>query len=333
MRKKINRMLTIPEIGDYISSEIEKESERLAKSEPANLYLPIKYILSLKGKKLRPSLVLLGYNLFSDNLGNALPAAIAIEVFHNFTLLHDDIMDNAGMRRNQPTVHKKFGENAAILSGDVMSFISFQYLLKTKTNRLPELLSLFSDTAVEVCEGQQYDMDFETRLDVAEKEYLEMIRLKTAVLLACSLKSGALIADAGDKTLEKLYEFGINLGLSFQLQDDLLDSYGDEKIFGKKIGGDILENKKTFLLVKALELANPAQKKELLFWLGKNGGGNEKITAVKSIFNELKIDTLVSEKIGHYFNEAKRCLEEIPVGAMGKEQLRILAKNMADRDY
>jgi geranylgeranyl diphosphate synthase, type II len=326
-------MFTISEIGGFINSEIEKESERLAGTEPKNLYVPVKYILGLKSKKLRPSLVLLSYNLFSDDIKNALPAALAIEVFHNFTLLHDDIMDHANLRRNQPTVHKKFSENAAILSGDVMSFLSFQYLLKCKTTKLKELLQLFSDTAVEVCEGQQFDMDFENNLDVSEKEYLEMIRLKTAVLLACSLKSGALVAGADNNILDKLYNFGINLGLAFQLQDDLLDSYGDEKTFGKKIGGDIIADKKTFLLIKAFEISNPIQKKELQSWLNKKTGGEEKISAIKTIFNELNIEELTRQKIDAYFYEANQCLGQIPVATEKKEQLRILAKTMAGRDY
>ena len=262
-------MFTLKEIQELVAERINKEAAELAATHPENLYLPVEYILNLKGKKLRPVLVLLAYNLFSDDLEKALPAAIAIEIFHNFTLLHDDIMDKADVRRGQPTVHHKFGENAAILSGDVMSFVSFQYLLKTETKQLKSLLSLYANTAVEVCEGQQYDMDFENRNNVSENEYLEMIRLKTAVLLACSLKAGALIAEEEKISASVLYDFGINLGMAFQLQDDLLDSFGDESTFGKKIGGDILANKKTFLLIKAFELANPQQKEKLAFWMNQ----------------------------------------------------------------
>jgi geranylgeranyl diphosphate synthase type II len=327
-------MFTISEIQKLINSEIKKESTRFARSKPENLYSPIKYILDLGGKRIRPSLVLLSYNLFSDEIENALPVGLAIEVFHNFTLLHDDIMDNADIRRNKPTVHKKFSKNAAILSGDVMSFISFQYILKSKTNRYKELLKLISDTAIEVCEGQQLDMDFETRNDVSEAEYLEMIRLKTAVLIGCSLKSGALAANADEVTSNKLYNYGINMGLAFQLQDDFLDTFGNEKVFGKKIGSDILSNKKTYLLTKALELANPKQKSELFGWINNTGfDPAEKINAVQNIYHEIGIVSIVEKKIRGYFKMAMEHLNTATVEDKKTIQLRKLSDSMLKRKY
>jgi geranylgeranyl diphosphate synthase type II len=273
-------------------------------------------------------------NLFTDDIEKALPAAMAIEVFHNFTLLHDDIMDNAELRRNQPTVHLKFGENTAILSGDVMSFISFRYLLKCNTPRIQELLELFTETAVEVCEGQQYDMDFENRLNVSANEYLNMIRLKTAVLLGCSLKAGALVANTDDKTAGLLYELGTNLGIAFQLQDDLLDIYGNENTFGKKIGGDIVSNKKTFLLIKAMELAHTKQKQELMNWIENDGPDqNSKINAVISIFDQLGIKLIVVEKIAEYIEKAGLLLHKINVADTKKIHLQLLLKNIKNRDY
>ena len=240
-------MYSIAELQDLINTDLKTRAEKLKKTNPVDLYNPVNYSLEMGGKRLRPVLVLMGYNLFSENIREALPAAIAIEVFHNFTLLHDDIMDKAEVRRNRPTVHKKFSENSAILSGDVMAFLAYRYLNECNSENLTPVFELFTNTAIEVCEGQQFDMEFEKRMDVNEAEYLEMIRLKTAVLLACSLKTGALLAGADSHVAGQLYEFGINLGLAFQLQDDLLDSFGIQESFGKKIGGDILANKKTFL--------------------------------------------------------------------------------------
>lgn len=327
-------MHSLSYIQNLVNSEVKKEVGELRTVRPGNLYAPVVYVLEMGGKRLRPVLVLLSYNLFSDDIEKALPAALAIEVFHNFTLLHDDIMDNASVRRAKPTVHCKFGENAAILSGDVMSFISFRYLLKSETKYYREVLSLFAETAIEVCQGQQYDMDFETRLDVTEAEYLEMIRLKTAVLLACSLKSGALQAGADKTVASQLYEAGIKLGLAFQLQDDLLDSFGDEKTFGKKIGGDIISNKKTFLLIKALEIANAGQKEKLLYWLNKpNFDPNEKIEAVKAIYKEIGIKGLTSGKIESLFNKAETIFNMVKVETPKKSQLYELAQFLVKRDY
>jgi len=322
----------LAEIQELINSEIEKELKGWMDTQPENLYLPVNYILGQKGKKLRSTLVLLSYNLFNERVEKALPVALAIEIFHNFTLLHDDIMDRAEIRRNKPAVHKKFGENAAILSGDVMFFISFKYLLKCESTYLKALLELFTDTAIAVCEGQQYDLDFENRFDVSEHEYLEMIRLKTAVLLACSLKSGCLLAGASDQETTTLYNLGMNLGMAFQLQDDLLDAFGKETVLGKKIGGDILTNKKTFLLVKALELANPKQKKELIFWINKKEFDPErKIEIIKSFYTELGIQDLIKDQTEFYFDKVHTTLASVSVAESKKVQLKQLIGTMLQR--
>ncbi len=327
-------MYSVKELQEIIIAEIENRSGKLKKLEPSNLYSPVNYSLEIGGKRLRPVLLLLSYNLFSDDVKAALPAAVAIEVFHNFTLLHDDIMDKAEVRRNQPTVHKKFDENSAILSGDAMAFLAYKNLLECKSEGLINVIKLFSDTAIEVCEGQQFDMDFETRLDVSETEYLEMIRLKTAVLLACSLKVGALLANADNKITNQLYEFGINLGLAFQLQDDLLDSFGDQNTFGKKIGGDILFNKKTFLLIKALENCLPAEKTELLSWINrKDFVAEKKIKAVLDIYNRLNIKELTQMKIEYYFQKSTAILQNISVGKNKTEALAELSNQVLKRNH
>ncbi|HSO88118.1 MAG TPA: polyprenyl synthetase family protein, partial [Draconibacterium sp.] len=283
---------------------------------------------------LRPVLLLLSYNMFSDSVQNAIPSALAIEIFHNFTLLHDDIMDKAEVRRNRLTVHKQFSENNAILSGDVMAFLSYQYLLECKSERLQEVLGLFTKTAIEVCEGQQFDMDFENRLNVVEKEYIEMIRLKTAVLLACGLKAGALLANTNNEVADQLYEFGLNLGLAFQLQDDLLDSFGNQKSFGKKIGGDILANKKTYLLIKALEKSTGNLNRELLDWLNKtNYNPADKISAVLKIYNQLNIKEFTEQKIDFYFQECRTIFQHLLVDNAKKQQLQEITNLMLNRAY
>jgi geranylgeranyl diphosphate synthase type II len=323
---------SVVELQNIINTEIEKRSEGLKKLNPVNLYSPVEYSLEMGGKRLRPVLLLLSYNMFSDSVQNAIPAALAIEIFHNFTLLHDDIMDKADVRRNRPTVHKKFSENSAILSGDVMAFLSYQYLLECKSDNLHEVLGLFTKTAIEVCEGQQLDMEFENRLNVEESEYLEMIRLKTAVLLACGLKAGALLANTGIKIANQLYEYGINLGIAFQLQDDLLDSFGSQESFGKKIGGDILANKKTFLSIKALENATGEIKSELLSWLSKTGyNPSEKITAVLDIYNQLNIKELTEQKIESYFQKCTTVFQQISISEKQKQQLQEISKGMLNR--
>lgn len=327
-------MHSITQLQEIINTELQKRSDDLRKMTPVNLYNPVDYSLEMGGKRLRPVLLLLGYNLFSDSVKEAIPAAVAIEVFHNFTLLHDDIMDKAEVRRNMPTVHKKFSENSAILSGDVMAFLSYQYLLECKSERLSEVLGLFTKTAIEVCEGQQFDMEFENRLDVSESEYLEMIRLKTAVLLACGLKAGALLANANNVVANQLYEFGLNLGLAFQLQDDLLDSFGDQQSFGKKIGGDILANKKTFLSINALQSAEGELKTELLNWMDvAEYNQEEKITAVLKIFNQLNVRQLTEQKIESYFQKCRTIFQQISVDEIRKRQLLEISNSMLNRIF
>ena len=326
-------MYSVEELQKIIAAEIKNRSEELKALDPVDLYNPVEYSLKIGGKRLRPVLLLLSHNLFSDKIEAALPAAVAIEVFHNFTLLHDDIMDKADVRRNQPTVHKQFDENSAILSGDAMAFLSYKYLLEKKSENLVDVIELFSKTAIEVCEGQQFDMDFENRLDVTESEYLNMIRLKTAVLLACSLKAGALLAGATTEVANQLYAYGINLGLAFQLQDDLLDSFGDQKTFGKKIGGDILSNKKTYLIIKALENSSGDLKYNLLNWINKKDFvAEEKIEAVKNIYTQLNIKTLTQQKIDVYFQKAAAILQNIEVSENKKQQLIVLSHQILKRD-
>ncbi len=327
-------MYSVEELQRIVNDEIKNRSEVFGELNPKNLYSPVEYSLKIGGKRLRPVLLLLSYNLFSDSIKEALPAAVAIEVFHNFTLLHDDIMDNAEVRRNQLTVHKEFDQNSAILSGDAMAFLAYKYILENKSERLVDVIELFSKTAIEVCEGQQFDMDFEKRLDVSELEYLEMIRLKTAVLLACSLKAGALLAKVNIEVANQLYNFGINLGLAFQLQDDLLDSFGDLKTLGKRIGGDILANKKTLLLIKAMESATGTYKTDLLNWINKNNFiEEEKISAIKRIYNQLNMKELIRNKIDCYFQESTKILSKIPVVQNKKQALVELCNQILKRDY
>lgn len=325
-------MVSIEELQKIINTELQTRSGDLRKKNPVNLYNPVDYSLEMGGKRLRPVLLLLSYNMFSDAVQEAVPAAIAIEVLHNFTLLHDDIMDKAEVRRNRPTVHKKYSENSAILSGDVMAFLSYQYLLECKTERIKDLLDLFTKTAVEVCEGQQFDMEFENRMDVPESEYIEMIKLKTAVLLACSLKAGALLANVNNNLAGKLYEYGLNLGLAFQLQDDLLDSFGSQKFFGKKIGGDILANKKTFLSINALQSASGSLKTELKYWMNaKDFNPEEKIAAVLNIYNQLNIKELTEQKIESYFQKCSDIFQQIDIDGNRKNQLLEISNSMLKR--
>ena len=325
-------MYTVEELQNLFEIELGRRSADLLKQSPEELYKPIQYSLDKGGKRLRPVLLLLAYNLFSEAIEQAMPAALALEVFHNFTLLHDDIMDKAEVRRNEPTVHIKFDENSAILSGDAMAFQSYKYLVECKSPRLLETIELFTNTAIEVCEGQQYDMDFEKRLDVKEEEYLGMIRLKTAVLLACALKGGALLADAPLEMADDLYQFGENLGLAFQLQDDLLDTFGDQQTFGKKIGGDILANKKTFLLINALENSSSEKREELLGWVKKTDFvPEEKIKAVTAIYLESGAKKLAEQKVDSYFNKAISMLDSLTLEDVVKQQLRNLALKMLTR--
>ena len=327
-------MYTIEELQDMINREIKSRSLELYSYNPAGLYSPVSYSLEEGGKRLRPLLLLMAYNLFLEDMEAALPAALAVEVFHNFTLLHDDIMDKAEMRRNKPTVHVRFSENTAILSGDAMAFLSYQYLMECRSKKMLEILGLFTQTALEVCEGQQYDMEFENLDEVAEPDYMEMIRLKTAVLLGCSLKSGALLANAPEETTRLLYKLGLNLGLAFQIQDDWLDAFGNSKDFGKKIGGDILAGKKTYLIVKAFEIAGEEEKIELhRFLKSENLMAEEKINSVLKIYERLGIRKLAEEKRDTLFANANSLLHQLDLEETKKVPLNNLIVNMQKRIY
>ncbi len=303
--------------------------------EPAALYGPVDYILSLGGKRLRPAILLLSYYLFDDEVEKALPAAFSVEIFHNFSLVHDDIMDAAPLRRGQATVHSKYGLNAGILSGDVMLASSYAYLLKLENKALlPQIMEAFTRMAIEVCEGQQMDMDFEKRQDVAIAEYLKMIELKTSVLVAASLKIGALLSGTSPENAGHLYEFGRNLGIAFQLQDDLLDTFGDPEKVGKKTGGDIAQNKKTFLYLKALELADEADKKLLLHFY-TDGASDEraKVQAVIKIFRKWGIEQETELLKESYRTKALECLEKIAAKDGREKLLRKFADNLMQRDF
>ena len=312
---------------------IEKEIDGLEFSAPPEgLFEPMKYILDIGGKRLRPILVLFGANLYKDDLSKVCLPAIGIEIFHNFTLLHDDVMDNAPIRRSKKTVHEKWNSNVAILSGDAMSIKAYQYIGSCEDKYLRGVLTVFNQTALEVCEGQQFDMEFEDRNDVEIEEYLNMIRLKTAVLLGGSLKMGAIMGDASSTDSELLYHFGVNLGMAFQLQDDLLDVFGDEAVFGKKIGGDILSNKKTFLLIKALETASGDVEKELKSWItAKDFNPKEKIKAVRVIYEQLNVRESSQKKIENYFSLCLEYLDKVNVEAEKKKELYILVKGLVNR--
>ena len=302
--------------------------------KPESLYEPIKYVLSMGGKRIRPTLMLLAYNLYKENPEDILMNACALETYHNYTLLHDDLMDNADMRRGHLTVHKKWNDNTAILSGDSMLVLAFQRMMQCDTKHLKDILDLFTVTALEIGEGQQYDMEFETRNDVKEEEYIEMIRLKTSVLLACALKIGAILADASAEDADNLYKFGEQIGLAFQLQDDYLDVYGDSKVFGKEIGGDITSNKKTYMLINAFNKANDAQREELTRWVSaRDFDRNEKVDAVTHLYNEIGIDQLAQDKIAYYFAQSKKYLDAVNVPEEKKEELRKYAQKMMKRQY
>lgn len=301
-------------------------------SEPRSLYEPISYTLSLGGKRIRPILCLMSANLFSDIIDKAVKPAMALEIFHNFTLIHDDIMDNADVRRGKPTVFKKWNTNVAILSGDAALIVAYKYLSQTEGQYLPEVLKVFNNTALQVCDGQQFDMDFEKLHVVTEDDYLKMIELKTSVLLAAATKIGAICGGAPMADAEHLYSFGKYLGIAFQLQDDLLDTYGDPKVFGKAIGGDIIENKKTFLMINALKLASPASQATLQ-GLIKNSEmeRDEKIAAVKAIFDEANVKEITERKVNEYYEKAKAELEKVAVRSERKEALYKLADKVMGR--
>ena len=324
-------MLSIETAQKIIVKELEKI---IIPVTPSDLYDPVRYILLNGGKRIRPSLVLLGCDLFGEDYMKAIGPALGIEVFHNFTLLHDDLMDNSNVRRKNPTVHVKWNPNVAILSGDVMSIMSNQLVCNVEKHVLAPVISLFNTTALEVCEGQMMDINFEHQENVSIRGYLKMVGLKTSVLMAASLKMGAIIAEAAVKDCEDIYSFGYNLGLAFQLQDDLLDTYGDSEIFGKKIGNDIVTNKKTYLMIKALELATGDKLKELRTILSKSDfEPNEKISAVKDIFNELNIRSITEDRINHYFEKASINLEAIMVNPERKKALIDFSRTLMGRDF
>jgi geranylgeranyl diphosphate synthase type II len=299
---------------------------------PQGLYAPIRYVLSLGGKRIRPVLMLMAYNLYKDDIKTCLMPAVGIETFHNFTLLHDDLMDRAEVRRGKECVHRKWDDNTAILSGDNMLVLAFQYLTHCDEKKLPAVMQIFSKTAVEIDEGQQYDIEFESRNDVTEAEYIEMIRLKTSVLLACALQIGATLADAPEEDIHELYRFGECLGLAFQLQDDYLDVYGDPAVFGKKIGGDILCNKKTFMLINALLHASKEDRAELLQWIdSKDCSPEEKISAVTAIYTKTGVDQMAKERMNSYYTEAEASLAKVNIPEERKQMLHELALELMGR--
>ena len=298
----------------------------------SGLYDPVRYLLTLKGKKIRPALTLIACNLYRDEVKEAVHAALAWEIFHNFTLMHDDVMDKADLRRGNATVHKKWNENTAILSGDAMLILSYIYMAKSSPGDLKTLLNLFSDTAAEICEGQQLDMEFEKREMISGEEYIDMIRLKTAVMMGACLKSGAIVGGASESDQQCLYKFGILLGLAFQIKDDWLDVYGDPDIFGKKTGGDILCNKKTFLLVTALELAKNEDKEELLYWIGNNTQPDEKINAIRRLYDKLSVNEKTRTVLLNYYHQAINVLQRVSVDATRKKELESIAGDLIERE-
>jgi geranylgeranyl diphosphate synthase type II len=302
-------------------------------AEPQNLYEPATYILSLGGKRLRPLLSLLSCGLYTDPL-KALPQALAVEVFHNFTLMHDDIMDQAPLRRGNITVHEKWDVNTAILSGDVMLVQAYQLLAQAEPDKLPALLRTFSQTAKEVCEGQQLDMDFQGRNDVTEEEYIRMIQLKTSVLLGCALQMGSIVAGATDEDARHLYHFGLLLGTSFQIKDDYLDVFGDPDKVGKQVGGDILANKKTLLLIHALRHANTLQLTELQNWLAMTDSQQDKkVAAVTALFKAIGCEVYAKERMQDFYQAALHHLDALDIHEVKKQKLRDFAGWLMDREY
>ena len=323
-------MLTSKEILTKVNEFIEQlPYDR----QPQSLYEPVKYVLSIGGKRVRPVLMLLAYNLYKEDPERILMPACALETYHNYTLLHDDLMDNADVRRGLPTVHRKWDANTAILSGDSMLVLAYHRMLQCDAEKQPEVMSLFTETALEIGEGQQYDMEFENRDDVTEEEYIEMIRLKTSVLLACAMKIGGILAGASAEDADNLYKFGEQVGLAFQLQDDLLDVYGDPKVFGKAVGGDITCNKKTYMLINAFQRANSEQRAELERWVSaKDFDRQEKVAAVTEIYNQIGIRQICEEKINYYFEESKKYLAKINVADERKQTLLQYTAEMMKRE-
>lgn len=323
-------MYTLEQIHNQVAENLEKGH---FVAMPATLYEPIDYIMSIGGKRLRPVLLIMGAQLYGRTPDSVMDAALGIEVFHNFTLMHDDIMDHAPMRRGKPTVHTHWNINTAILSGDTMMVMAYDLLLRTKTDHILEVLHIFNQTAREVCEGQQYDMDFESREDVTLDEYMEMIRLKTSVLIAASLRIGGQIAGAPANDLENLYRFGEKIGLAFQLKDDLLDVFGDEKKFGKQTGNDIITNKKTFLLVRCLQDATAGDRETLAMWLGIHQKPAEKIEAVTNLFRKYQIEEKTNAAIEQLYREGVGFLEQVHTDESSKTPLYEMLDSLRLRDF
>lgn len=301
--------------------------------EPYGLYEPIRYTISQGGKRVRPVLFLMAYNMYKENLDGAFYPALALETYHNHTLIHDDVMDNADLRRGMPTVRAKWGDTAAILSGDSMLLLAYEFLSHVPADKLPVMLTTFTEMAKEICDGQQYDLGFETREDVTEAEYLNMIRLKTSVLLATSLRLGAYLAGASEEDQENLYAYGEKMGLAFQLQDDLLDVYADESLFGKKIGGDICCNKKTFLLITAMNLASPVQLAEMKEWMAKSEfDAAEKVACFTRIYDELGVRDICEKRIQALFEECDRYMANVSVSPERKTFLKEFADSLLNRN-
>lgn len=321
-------------IVEQLQQEVEFQLSQLDfPQRPVSLYDPLRYMLSLGGKRMRPILVLLANDLFAGKREHAMPAALGVEVFHNFTLLHDDIMDKAPLRRGKSTVHEKWNGNIAILSGDAMFVKSCQLITQVPATAVPVVMNLFLKTALEVCEGQQLDMDFETRKTVDVDEYIEMIKLKTAVLVGACLGMGAQIAGATDEEVKHVYDFGVNLGIAFQLQDDILDVYGDEQKFGKQVGGDIIANKKTFLLLSALKNASGETASKLQHWLNYQGNDNSsKVNAIKEIYSTLQVKQSAETKMNDLYAEALSHLDALPINQSQTVSLRKLASMLMLRE-
>lgn len=324
-------MMTSQEILKLVNNHLDSLADE---RQPRHLYEPIEYVLSLGGKRIRPTLMLLAYNLYREHPEDILMPACGIETYHNYTLLHDDLMDQADLRRGHETVHKRWDANTAILSGDSMLVLAYQRMAQCRPDKLKEVIDVFTQTALEIGEGQQYDMDFEKRDDVTEDEYIEMIRLKTSVLLACALKIGAILGDASAEDADNLYRFGEKIGLAFQLQDDFLDVYGDSKVFGKAIGGDIVSNKKTYMLINAFNRADAQQRAELERWTQlKDFDRQEKIDAVTALYNDMGIDRLAQDKMATYYEESKKYLAAVHVPTEKKRELTTYAQQVMKRTY
>lgn len=322
-------MYSVAELTEKVTTALEQlPYDR----QPQGLYAPIRYVLSLGGKRIRPVLMLMAYNMYREDVDRIMPVALGLEVYHNFTLLHDDLMDRADVRRGKPCVHKVWNDNTAILSGDNMLVMAYQMMSRCPSSALPSVISIFTETALQIDEGQQYDMEFEQRTDVTEREYLEMIRLKTSVLLACALQIGALLGGASEADARALYAYGEKVGLAFQLQDDYLDVYGDFETFGKAIGGDILCNKKTFMLINALAHAPEHLRSELQGWLAATEyDPAEKIEAVRHIYTQVGVDQMAKEQISFYIAQAEDALHALPIAEERKEILRQWTEQLLGR--